>query len=137
LPSPRQEGPQFFGLCVRQRAQCGPHRLSNVGHGTGIEGRSVGQLPGRFGTVPDLAGIDDHEGQGGRSQCCDHGPVVATRGFEHNQRGLHGLEPSDKSRNPRLIVRHGPAFARRPQGKIALRFGDSYTYKHLGHHTYS
>jgi hypothetical protein len=137
LPPPRQECTQLFGLRVRQRAQRGPHRLGKVGHGTGIEGIRFGQLPGGFRKVPDLAGIDYYEGQGGRSQGRDHGPVVATCGFEHNQRGRHSLEPTAKSRNPCLIVWDRPAFARGPQGNIELRFSDIYTHKHLRQHTYS
>jgi hypothetical protein len=73
----------------------------------------------------------------GRSQGRDHGPVVATRGFQHDQRGRHGLEPTDKGSNPCPIVRDRPAFARRPQGNIELRFRDIYTHKHLGQHPYS
>jgi hypothetical protein len=114
LPPPRQESTPLFGLRVRQRAQRGPHSLSQMGHGTGIKGSSFGSLPGRLRNVPDLAGIDHHEGQGGRSQCRDHGPMGATRGFAHAQRGLHGLEPTDKGSNPGRIVRDRPAFARRP-----------------------
>jgi hypothetical protein len=114
LPPPRQESPPFVGLRVRQRAQRGPHRLGKMGHGTGIKGIPFGALPGRFRNVPDLTGIDHHEGQGGRSQGRDHGPMGATRGFEHDERGLHGLEPTDKGSNPWRIVRDRPAFARRP-----------------------
>ena len=138
LPPPRQEGAQLFGLRVRQRARRRPHRLGKVGHGAGIEDIRFGQLPGRFRKVPYLAGIDHHEGQGGRSQGRDHGPVVAPRGFEHDQRGLHGLEPGDEGSNPWRIVRDRPAFARGPQGNIELRFGHINTNKDLrGRHHHS
>jgi hypothetical protein len=56
-------------------------------------------------------------------------PVVAARGFEHNQRGLQRLEPDDKGGDPRLIVRDRPAFARGPQGDLELRCGDVQTNK--------
>jgi hypothetical protein len=140
LPPPRQQCPQLFGLRVRQRAQRGPHHLGKVGHGTGSEGSRFGQLPGGFRKVPALAGIDDYEGPGGRSPGRDHGPVVATCGCEHNQRGQHSLEPTDKGRNPGLIVWDRPAFARGPQGNSELRFSDIYTHQthqHLRQHTYS
>jgi hypothetical protein len=134
-PPPCQECTQLFRLRVRERAQRGPHRLGKVSHGTGLEGIRFGQLPGGFRKVPDLAGIDDHEGQGGRSQGRNYGPVVTTRGFKHNQRGRHSLEPTDQGSNPWLIVWNHPAFARWPQGNLELRFGDIYTHKHLGQHT--
>jgi hypothetical protein len=138
LPPPRQEGSPLFGLRVRERTRRRPYRLGKVGHGTGIEAIGLGQLPSRFRKVPDWAGIHHHEGQGRRRQCRHHGPVVAARGFEHNERGLYGLEPGDEGRNPRLIVRHCPAFPHGPQGDIELRFGYIYTNKDLrGRHHHS
>jgi len=136
-PPPRPECTPLFGLRVRPRAQRGAHRRGTVGHGTGLEGISFSQLPGRFRKVPALTGIDDHEGQGGGRQGRDHGPLVATRGFAHNPCGLHGLEPDDEGSTPGLIVRDRPAVARRPQGTIAVRFGDISTHNYLGHQTYS
>jgi hypothetical protein len=103
LPSPREQGAQLFRRRVGQRAGRRPHGRRIVGHGAGIEGIGWGQLSGRFGTVPDLAGVDHHEGQGGRSQCRDDGPLVAPGGFKHNQRGLHSLEPGDEGGNPRCF----------------------------------
>jgi hypothetical protein len=95
-------------------------------------------LPRGFRNVPDLAGINHPEGQGGRSQGRHHRPVGAARGFKHNARGLYGLESGDEDRNPRLIVRHCPAFARGPPGDIKLRFSNIYTNKDLrGRHHHS
>jgi hypothetical protein len=114
------------------------HRLGKVGYGTGIEDSGCGQLPSRFRTVPDLARMNHHEGQGGRSQCRDYGPVIAARGCEHHERGLGSLELGDEGRHPRVIVRHGPAGARGPQGDITLRFGNIDTNKDLrGRHDHS
>jgi hypothetical protein len=138
LPPPRQEGAQLFSLHVRKRTRRRSHSLCKVGHGPGIEDIGFGQLPSRLRKVPYLAGINHYEGHGGRRQCRDHGPVVATRGFEHNERGLCGLEPGDEGSNPRLIVRHRPAFIRGPQGDIKLRFDNIYTNKDLrGRHHHS
>jgi hypothetical protein len=83
-----------------------------MGHGTGIEASGFGQLPSRFRQVPDLAGIHHHEGQGGRSQCRNPGPVVAARRLEPKQRGLQSVELNDEDRHPRLLVRDRPAVAR-------------------------
>jgi hypothetical protein len=104
-----------------------------VGYGVGIEGIGFGQLPGRFRKVSYLAGIHHHDGQGGRNQCRHHSAVVASSGFEHNQRGLHGLEPGDEGDNPWRIVHDRPAFASGPQGDIEVRFGDIHTNKDLRH----
>jgi hypothetical protein len=102
-----------------------------MGRGAGLEGSGCGQLPGRFGEVSSLAGIDDDDRQGRRSQCRAHGPVVAARRFEHNARGRYGLEPGNTGRKPGLSVRDRPAFTWGPQGNIALRFGDLYANKNL------
>jgi hypothetical protein len=103
-----------------------------VGHGAGIERIGFGQLPGRFRTGPYLAGIDHHDRQVSR----DHGPVVASSRFEHNEHGLHGLEPDNGGSCAHRSVRDRPAVARGPQGDIELRFGDIHTNKNLSgrHH---
>jgi len=67
--------------------ECGAHSLRNVGYGAGVEGIGCGQLPGGFGTVPYLTGVDDDDRQGGGGQRSDHGPLGTPRGFEHHARG--------------------------------------------------
>jgi hypothetical protein len=66
LPPPRQEGAEFIGLGVRQGPGCRTHRLGKMGQDPGIEGICLGQLPGGFGKVASLAGIDHCHGQSGR-----------------------------------------------------------------------
>jgi hypothetical protein len=97
-----------------------------------IEGIRFGQLPGGFGKVLDLAGIDDDKGQGGRHQCCNRRPVgVSCRG-EHNQRGSYRVKLNDAGGNPWRIVRDRPAFARGPQAISRCALAPSIPTKHCG-----
>ena len=101
LPPPRQQGAEFVGLGVRQGPGGRPHRLGKMGQGARIERIRLGQLPGGLGKVTRLAGIDHRHGQPCRRQRRHHGPLVAPRGFEHNQGGLQGLEPLPPGRQSR------------------------------------
>ena len=83
-----------------------------MGHGTGSEGIGWGHVPRRCGTVSALAGLPHPAGQGSRSPCRHHGPVVAARRLEPKQRGLQSVELNDEDRHPRLLVRDRPAVAR-------------------------
>jgi hypothetical protein len=93
-----------------------------MGQGPRIEGIRLGQLPGRFGKVARLAGINHRHRETGRRQRRHHGPLIATRGFEHNQGGLYSLEPRHQGGNSGVIVGHGPTFSGGPHGNIELGF---------------
>ena len=68
LPPPRQQCPKFFGLCVGQRARRRADGLGKMGYGPRIKRIGLDQLPGGFGKVPHLTGINPRDGQGGRHQ---------------------------------------------------------------------
>ena len=122
LPPQRQEGAEFVGLAVRQGPGGGSYRLGTTGQGLRTEGIRLGQRPGGFGEATGLAGIDHRYRKASRSQGCHHGALVASRGCEHNEGGLHGLEPRHQGGNPGVIVGHGPPFASGPQGDSELGF---------------
>ena len=92
LPPPCQEGAEFVRLGVRQGPGRRPHGLGNMGQGPRVKRLRLGQLSGGCGKVAGLAGIDHRHRNAGRGQRRHHGPLVTPRGFEDNERGLHGLE---------------------------------------------
>src|SRR5712691_11715471 len=102
-----------------------------MGQGACVERVRFGQLPSGFSKVTGLAGIIHRHGEASRGQRGDHRPLGAPSSFEHNEGGLHGLEPRHEGGNPRLIVGYRPAFASGPQGDIKLSFSDINTNKKL------
>ena len=94
-----------------------------MGEGACIEGIRLGQRPGGFGEGPGLAGIDHHR-EARRRQGRHHSSLVASCGLADHPGGLQSLESLHQGGNPGVIVTHDPAFARGPQGDIALGFGD-------------
>jgi hypothetical protein len=131
LPPPCQQGAEFVGLGVRQGPRGRTHRLGNMGQGPRVEGIRFGQLPGGFGKVADLAGIHHRDGEPRCGQRRDHGSLVASCGFKHDERGPHGLQSRHQGGYLRVIVGHRPAFACGPQGNIELGFGNINTNKAL------
>ena len=86
---------------------------------------------GPVACATSLTGMPHHAGPGDRSPGHDHGPGGAARGGEHHARGRCRLALGDEGRQPRLLVRPRPAFARGPQGARKWRFGNLYTNKDL------
>jgi hypothetical protein len=78
------------------------------------KGIRLSQPPDGFGNVTCLAGIDHRHRQSSRGQRRNHGPLVASRGFEDDQIGLHGLESCHQGGNPAVIIRQTPTFAGGP-----------------------
>ena len=95
------------------------------------EGSRFGQRPGGCGKVADLRGIHHRDEESSRGQRRDHGPLAAPSGFKRDERGLHGLESRHEGGDPKVIVGHGPAFARGLQGHSELGFGDVNTNQSL------
>jgi hypothetical protein len=109
-----------------------------MGQGPRVKSIRFGQLPGGFGKVAGLSRIDHGHGEAGCGQRGDHGPLVPASGFEYDERGRQGLKPCHEGGNARVIVGDRPAFARGPQGNIALGCGHINTNKVLwGRHNNS
>ena len=119
-----EEGIERLDRLVRQRPGSGPHALGEERQDLGIERVGLRELASGLGEVAHLAGIGDHDGQAGRGEGGDGRRLVATGGFEHEERRREPVAAGDQLLNARLVVGHGAGLAAGADGELELGFGD-------------
>ena len=88
-----------------------------------IEGIRFRQVPCRFGTIADLARVDDGQGELDHSQGCDQGTLPAPSRLAHDECGLQLAQACDPRGDAIVIVGNTPAGGPRTAGnsKVLLR----------------
>jgi hypothetical protein len=113
----------LLGRLVRQWAQGRTYRVRKVRQNASIEGIRFRQVPCRFGTIADLARVDDGQGELDHSQGCDQGTLPAPSRFAHDECGLQLAQACDPRGDAIVIVGNTPAGGPRTAGnsKVLLR----------------
>ena len=108
LAAPKK-GAQLLRLGIRQRPRCRAPHVGTVGQGPRIQRIRLRQLARRPGNIPDLARVHDDHGEVRRGQGACHQALQAARGFQHNARGVAGLQLIHTGRHSTGLVGDGPA----------------------------
>jgi len=128
-PPPRQQGAECLRRGVWQRSGRGPYGRGQMGQRARVAGIRLGSLPGGFGNIPRLPGIDHDDRQGGRGPRSDDGPLVAPARLQHDEDRAHGRALGDEGRDARVLVRDSPALPGRPESHVKMGFGHITTHK--------
>ena len=81
-------------------------------------------MPGGTRKIARLPRVDDDDGEAGRGQRSRGGPLQAPGSFQHNQRGVEGLQLFYERHDATGIVRDGPPLPGGAHRNIPLRFCD-------------
>src|SRR5687767_5542794 len=84
----------------------------------------------RLRKVANLPWVHDRLGDPRDGQLRGDERLVATAGFEHDERRLERLELSDQLRQPRALVRDHEGLSGRPHAHVESRLRDVDSYEH-------
>jgi hypothetical protein len=95
-----------------------PHCFGEVSQDLGIQPVGLGQLTCGSGKVPDLAGVDQGQGQPSTSQSSSYRHLETTRGLQHHQLWVEWRQSLDYLSDTRKIVSHAPGISGRTYSYI-------------------
>ena len=123
------ELPELQGL---ERPHLGPDGLAEAGQDAGIDGVGFGELTGGLGEVPDLPGVEDHQGQTLCGQVVDGVHLPAAGGLEEHQLGVYRFEEVGQQGDAVFAVGKADGFSGGRHGHIEAVLGDVDTDKDVG-----
>jgi len=109
------------GRIVCQGPRLRPHALGEQRQDRRVDPISLGHLARRLGKVPHLARVRHHHRNARRRERGHYRAFEPPGRFAHQQRGLEPPQPRHELGDPRLVVRHLPSLAHRPQRHIEHR----------------
>ena len=124
LAPPREQGAQRLGGRRGQGARLGADPLGKEGQQRGIDPVGLGELPGGFAEIVDLAGIGHHDREARGGEGHDHGVLKATGGLEDDEGRGRGADPSHQGGHGRRVIGDLPRLARRADGEVQRGFTD-------------
>jgi hypothetical protein len=124
LPPAGHQGGQALGSGIGEGTEGGPHRFREVGEDGRVQRIGLREPPGRFGEVPDLAGVHDHHGEAGGGQRPDQGNLQAPGGLQDDERGGEGRQAGHQRGHCRVRVVHRPPIRGLVHGHFEGGLGD-------------
>src|SRR5512138_873265 len=108
LFAPHQQGTELLFRFTFALIPSGLHSLSKDRQDFGIQLVGLCQEPTGSGKLPDPRGVHHCHGQTCLEECFHYAPLVATRGFHHNEFRLQFLHRLHQFRNSCLGIVHLP-----------------------------